>query len=154
MRLGLPDIKAHVRASETALKYLTAKPRITVPYPEALLELPQGYRGMVKLNVETCISCTQCARICPSNAIKMHKRERKRLPGINYQRCIFCGFCVDICPVIALEFTDVHDLAFHTLPEHLFEPEGFAKGPPPPHVARGTRKVRTEIDEVRGFKYE
>lgn len=153
MKRSIPDVKGHAKAIQTGLKYLFTRPRITTRYPEDLQELPKGYRGMMLLDTEKCISCSLCARICPSNAIKMYIREEKRFPGLNYVRCIFCGFCVDICPAEALNYTDVHDLAYYTLKEHVFEPEKFAEKAL--SIFKKTpRQVKVVIHEKRGLKYE
>ena len=151
----IENVIDHLEAIGTGLKYLLAKKRLTVMYPEVLQELPPLYRGMLKYNSEKCISCSLCAMICPANAIKMYKvDEKKRRPGITYTRCIFCGFCVDICPAFALEFSDVHDVAYYTLEEQTYKPEEFEKGPPRPLYKKIPRKVKVKIDEEVGLKYE
>ena len=148
-----PDIVGHLKAMKTGFKRLVLGQRLTAMYPEVILELPEEYRGMIKLDLDKCVQCGLCARICPANAIKMYRRENKRNPGINYQRCIFCGFCVDICPVGALELTSVHDSAFYTLDEQIFIPEKLSKKPFTPYK-RKPRKVKSIIDERRGIVYE
>ncbi len=132
------------------IKYLFI-PRATVMYPEVCQDFGPGYRGMLKFYDDRCISCTMCARICPSGAIKMYKVEAKKWPAITYQRCIFCGFCRDICPVNALEMQPIHDKAYYGLDEQLQTPQEFAKGPP---VEEVPRRVKPEFDEKRGLKYD
>ncbi|MFQ5710841.1 MAG: NuoI/complex I 23 kDa subunit family protein [Candidatus Geothermarchaeales archaeon] len=153
MKESIPKVKEHAEVIQTGLKYLILGSRITARYPEVLQELPPGYRGMILLDMEKCTSCSLCARICPANAMKMYVRDNKRNPGINYMRCVFCGFCVDICPVGALEYTDVHDTAYHTLEDHVFEPERFAEKVISTFKEE-PRKVRVIIHEKRGLKYE
>ncbi|RLG49269.1 MAG: hypothetical protein DRO00_10200, partial [Thermoproteota archaeon] len=123
-RGSFPIIKLvdHLGALGTGIKYLFL-PRMTVMYPEEVMKLPEGYRGMIKYSKEICISCGLCAQICPADAMKMYLEETslakeeekqakpKRYPGINYTRCIFCGFCVDICPTGAIEHVSIHDVA-------------------------------------------
>jgi NADH-quinone oxidoreductase subunit I len=147
-----PDIEGHLKAIRCGFKYLATDKRITIMYPEVTLELPQSYRGMIMLDINKCIQCGLCARICPSNAIKMYKRDEKKNPGINYSRCIYCGFCVDICPVDALKFTDVHDTAYYTLEDLEFCPEKLSKKPE--QFKKPKRKVKVVFDERKGLKYE
>ncbi len=143
------DVQGHIEALGVGIKYLF-QPRATLMYPEVVQELGPNYRGMLKFYDDRCISCTLCARICPSGAIKMYKAEKK-WPGITYQRCIFCGFCVDICPVNALEMSSVHDKAYYDLEEQSQKPEEFIKGPV---VEKDLKKVKPVFDEKRGLKYE
>jgi len=149
--LGI-DVAGHVETFATGVKYLF-KPRATLMYPEVIQDFAPNYRGMLKFYDDRCISCTLCARICPSGAIKMYKAEKvpKKWPGITYQRCIFCGFCVDICPVDALEMSSVHDKAYYSLNEQLQKPEDFVNGPP---VEKQPKKVKAVFDEKRGLKYD
>lgn len=143
------DVKAHLEAFETGVRYLF-KPRATLMYPEVFQEFAPNYRGMLKFHDDRCISCSMCARICPSGAIKMYKGAKK-WPGITYQRCIFCGFCVDICPVNALEMTSVHDKASCGLEGYDLKPEELREGPP---IEKAPKKVKVVFDEKRGLKYE
>lgn len=144
------NLGGHLEAIGTGLKYLV-KPRMTLMYPEVFQDFGTNYRGMLKLYIDKCISCTLCARICPSNAIKMYKTDAKKYPGITYQRCIFCAFCVDVCPVDALEMFPVHDIAYYGLDEQVQKPEGFSKGPP---TEEKPNKVKPVLDDKRGIRYE
>lgn len=149
----------HLGAIGTGVKYLFF-PRMTLRYPEEVLELPDGYRGMIIYRKELCISCGLCARICPANAMKMYLEEAdegkkaKRRPGINYTRCIFCGFCVDICPTGAIEHDKTHDIAFESFDEQIQRPKEFEKGPPSARFKKPPKKVKARLDPRRGIIYE
>ena len=145
----LLGLTGHMQAIRSGIEHLF-KPRMTVLYPEVLQDLGPNYRGMLKLHIGICISCTLCARICPSNALKMVKVDVRKYPGITYQRCIFCGFCVDICPVDALEMSGSHDAACYTLGEQVLKPEDFSKDP----VIEDKPRVKPLFDEKRGLRYE
>lgn len=147
--LGLADVPGYFEALWIGLKTLF-EPRATVMYPEVSQDYGCNYRGMLKWYNDRCISCSMCARICPSGAIKMYKADPKKYPGINYQRCIFCGFCRDICPVNALEFRPVHDKAYYTLDEQLQKPDEFVNEP----SDDAPKKVKPMFDEKRGLKYD
>lgn len=52
-----------------------------------------------KIDPETCIGCTRCARNCPVDAITGEPREIHEIdPAI----CIRCGICAQVCPVSAI----------------------------------------------------
>jgi NADH:ubiquinone oxidoreductase subunit F (NADH-binding)/(2Fe-2S) ferredoxin len=52
-----------------------------------------------KVNPETCIGCTRCARNCPVDAIEGAPRE---IHEIDPEICIRCGICAQVCPVSAI----------------------------------------------------
>ncbi|MGC8567719.1 MAG: 4Fe-4S dicluster domain-containing protein [Candidatus Micrarchaeia archaeon] len=87
---------------------LVKKP-ITVEYPDEKEEKPDNYRGVHKLDMQTCISCGACARICPNNTIDMVDTETdkgiKKMPQIGLDRCLFCGLCEEVCPTKCLVLT-------------------------------------------------
>lgn len=156
MSRQIESLGRHVKAIATGLKYLLFPNRITVYYPEEYIEPPEGYRGLIRYYPEKCIQCGLCAMICPAGAMKMYRtaNDKKGRPGVNYQRCIFCGFCVDICPQNALEMTKVHDVAYKQLDDMLYLPERFSQEPKSPAVSGGAKRLKTDIDEERGLRYE
>ncbi|MEM3225570.1 MAG: NADH-quinone oxidoreductase subunit NuoI [Saccharolobus sp.] len=144
----------HVKSITTGLKYLVKPQRITLQYPEDSLTLPVGYRGMIRFYKDVCIGCTLCALICPADAMKMVTESGKKFPQINYGRCVFCGFCVDVCPVDALKETRVHDIAFNSRKDLIFDPDKFNQDVDEvPLVNKPVRKVKAVVDENRGIKY-
>ncbi len=52
-----------------------------------------------KIDPETCIGCTRCARNCPVDAIDGKPRE---IHEIDPEICIRCGICAQVCPVSAI----------------------------------------------------
>ncbi len=95
-----------------SLKALKDK-RFTVEYPEERESLPDSYRGMLRLDMGTCISCSACERICPNKTITMVKviteRGEKVMPQIGIERCLFCGLCEEVCPPKCLTLTKNYD---------------------------------------------
>ena len=51
------------------------------------------------LSKQKCISCGECFRICPANAIEM----KKSLPVIDRSKCIYCFCCQEFCPEGAMK---------------------------------------------------
>ncbi len=104
----------NIKKIGVALKILTNK-RATVEYPENKEILPDNYRGMLRLDIDTCISCGACARICPNSTITMVDRDTdrgiKKYPEVNLERCFFCGLCEEVCPpkclVLTKSYTEV-----------------------------------------------
>jgi len=90
---------------------LFSKP-MTVRFPYESIPIPEGYRGEHKYNIDKCISCGLCAKICPNRAIEMvevSKEQKdkypKKYPKIDLGKCCFCGLCEDICPIDSLSLS-------------------------------------------------
>lgn len=87
-----------------SLKHLFKKPA-TVQYPEEKLTLPERYRGLHTYDLERCIICMSCVRICPNKCIELltstPPEGKKKIEAYNIYigRCMFCGLCVEACPV-------------------------------------------------------
>jgi formate hydrogenlyase subunit 6/NADH:ubiquinone oxidoreductase subunit I len=77
----------------------------TLMYPRVVREYPLFSRGMIEMDVDTCIFCGMCARRCPTHAIGVVKESREW--QIDRLKCCICNLCVEICPVKCLS-TDNH----------------------------------------------
>ncbi len=93
------------------LKNMISKP-MTVCFPHESIPIPDRYRGEHTYNIDNCISCGLCAKICPNCAIEMVKVSKtveqkypKKYPQIDLGKCCFCGLCEDICPKDSLHLT-------------------------------------------------
>jgi len=99
----------------------------TLEFPEKRELITDNYRGMLKLDIETCISCGACARICPNKTITMvdidTKKGTKKMPEINIERCMFCAECEEVCPTKCLILTKKYDFERFDRREFIFRPE-------------------------------
>ncbi|WP_127032201.1 4Fe-4S binding protein, partial [Pectobacterium versatile] len=60
--------------------------------------MPQSKIYAIALCEEKCNGCTNCIRVCPTEAIRVKKQKAK----ITKKRCINCGQCISVCPHNAL----------------------------------------------------
>jgi formate hydrogenlyase subunit 6/NADH:ubiquinone oxidoreductase subunit I len=87
--------------------------RATLEFPEAREPLDDTERGMMRLDMDTCVSCAACETICPNKTIIMVETPSKKgivkMPQIGIDRCMFCGLCEEVCPTKCLALAKGYD---------------------------------------------
>lgn len=80
---------------KNVISNLSKKPA-TRMYPFEKREPFDKNRGHIENNIDECILCGICQRVCPSNCITVDRKEGTWA----YQpfECIICGVCVENCP--------------------------------------------------------
>ncbi|MGC8571968.1 MAG: 4Fe-4S dicluster domain-containing protein [Candidatus Micrarchaeia archaeon] len=111
----------------------TLKKPTTVEFPEHREILTDNYRCIHKLDMNTCINCGACARICPNQTITMVDAEAdtafkphgttKQFPEINLERCLFCALCEEVCPTKCLVLTKNTEVEAYDRREYIKRPE-------------------------------
>ena len=66
-------------------------PKVEKPGKEA-----KSSGGELKNNIEECIYCGLCAKNCPSDALKVDRKEK--IWEVDKDACVTCGLCVEKCP--------------------------------------------------------
>jgi len=108
----------------------------TIQYPHALLPVPDNGRYRLHNEIDDCIVCDKCAKICPVNCIdiepikaveeigKTSDGTSKRIYAakfdIDMSKCCFCGLCTTVCPTECLTMTKVYDFSVTDIREHNF----------------------------------
>jgi len=94
-----------------------------VPYPHAVLPIPDRYRGHIVFTEDDtgkslCIACKSCEKACPSECIFVdgEKKEGEKKKSVtqfdlDFTKCSLCGACVEVCPTDALRFSKRYNLA-------------------------------------------
>ncbi len=102
-------IKTIFDGMSITFSYLLQKP-ITVQYPDRTEKpvkemLPEGYRGLLGVDIDRCIACKNCMRACPIDCIDLEGARTELKKGltllyfnIHLGKCMYCGLCVEACP--------------------------------------------------------
>lgn len=110
---------------------------VTLQYPHETIPVPDNGRYKLHNEIEDCIVCDKCAKICPVNCIeiepiraveeigKTSDGSSKRLyPAkfdIDMGKCCFCGLCTTVCPTECLTMTKDYDFSEFDVADHNFE---------------------------------
>ena len=118
---------------------VTTSNGITIQYPEERDALPLGSRGLLFNDVEDCISCRQCAAICPVDCITIEadKKEAQTAPDftkggvkktldlkrfdIDVSLCCYCGLCSSVCPTECLYHTKEYEYSVLDRDKHVMD---------------------------------
>jgi NADH-quinone oxidoreductase subunit I len=116
-----------------------SKGDITIQYPETRDKLPLGSRGLLFNDVDDCISCKQCAVVCPVDCIYIEadKKEasstaeftkggvKKTLDlkrfEIDVSLCCYCGLCSSVCPTECLYHTKEYEYSVLDRDKHVMD---------------------------------
>ena len=115
-------IGALVTGFLTTLRHLFRKP-VTIQYPEERREPAARFRGLHALRrypesgEERCISCCLCAKICPTQCIRLvtSGEERKVIDtyDVDLGHCLFCGLCAEVCPEEAIVLSPRYEASYY-----------------------------------------
>lgn len=106
----------------------------TLQYPAESLPVPDNGRYRLHNEIDDCIVCDKCAKVCPVNCIdiepvrsaeeigKTSDGTSKRIYAakfdIDMAKCCFCGLCTTVCPTECLTMTKVYDFSEFEVEDH------------------------------------
>jgi len=109
----------------------------TIQYPYEMQPVPDTGRYRLHNEIDDCIVCDKCAKVCPVNCIdiepirateeigKTSDGTSKRIYAARFDidmgKCCFCGLCTTVCPTECLTMTKVYDFSVTDMKEHNFE---------------------------------
>lgn len=99
----------------------------TLQYPTESIPVPDTGRYRLDNEIEDCIVCDKCVKVCPVNCIeidviKSPTEIKKASDGssirlyagkfeIDMAKCMFCGLCTTVCPTECLTMTKTYDFS-------------------------------------------
>lgn len=135
---------------------------VTLQYPQEKLPVPEVGRYQLHVEMDDCIVCDKCAKICPVNCIDIESVKASEQIGItsdgtpirlyatkfdiDMAKCCFCGLCTTVCPTECITMTNVYDYSVFNMRELNFE---FSK-----MTAEEVEKVKNEKAKNEKAKIE
>ena len=108
----------------------------TIKYPYEQMPVPDNGRYQLDNDIDDCIVCDKCAKVCPVNCIdiepirateeigKTSDGTSKRIYAakfdIDMAKCCFCGLCTTVCPTECLTMTSEYDFSTFDINDHNF----------------------------------
>ncbi len=109
---------------------------VTLQYPYESLPVPDNGRYRLHNEIDDCIVCDKCAKICPVDCIEIEpirapeeigrtsddtpKRIHAAKFDIDMAKCCFCGLCTTVCPTECLTMTKAYDFSEYDVREHTY----------------------------------
>lgn len=128
--------KRHITAINDDLYFSHTEGISTVQYPHEMIAVPDNGRYRLHNEIDDCIVCDKCAKICPVDCIEIEpiratgeigktsdgtsKRIYAAKFDIDMAKCCFCGLCTTVCPTECLTMTKVFDFSVTEIEEHTF----------------------------------
>src|ERR1700744_4017963 len=97
----------------------------TIQYPKQELPIPEVGRYQLDVEIDDCIVCDLCAKICPVDCIDIEQIKSTELIGhtsdgspkrlyaakfdIDMAKCMYCGLCTIVCPTECIIMTNQYD---------------------------------------------
>ena len=108
----------------------------TIQYPHEMIPVPDNGRYRLHNEIDDCIVCDKCAKICPVDCIEIEpvraveefgktsdgtpKRIYAARFDIDMAKCCFCGLCTTVCPTECLTMTKVFDFSVTEIQDHIY----------------------------------
>ncbi len=133
---------------------------VTLQYPKEKLPIPDVGRYQLHVEMDDCIVCDKCAKICPVDCIDIESVKANEQIGttsdgtpirlyatkfdIDMAKCCFCGLCTTVCPTECITMTNQYDYSVFNMRELNFE---FSK-----MTADDIEKVKSEKAKMEKVK--
>ncbi len=108
---------------------------VTVQYPHEQIPLPDNARYHLHNEMDDCIVCDKCVKICPVDCIEIESIRAIEQVGttsdgspirlyaskfdIDLAKCCYCGLCTTVCPTDCLTMTHTFDVSTFSTQELL-----------------------------------
>ena len=110
---------------------------VTLQYPHQTLPVPDNGRYQLDCEIDDCIVCDKCAKVCPVDCIDIEPIKSSEIISytsdgspvrlyaakfdIDMAKCCFCGLCTTVCPTECLTMTNEYDFSVVDITDMNFE---------------------------------
>ncbi len=110
---------------------------VTLQYPHQTLPVPDNGRYQLDCEIDDCIVCDKCAKVCPVDCIDIEPIKSSEIISyasdgspirlyaakfdIDMAKCCFCGLCTTVCPTECLTMTNEYDFSVVDVTQLNFE---------------------------------
>ena len=111
--------------------------RVTIQYPLETIPIPDNGRYRLHNEMDDCIVCDKCAKICPVDCIEIEPIRATEEVGkasdgspirlyaakfdIDMAKCCYCGLCTTVCPTECLTMTKTFDYSELDIRDMVYE---------------------------------
>ncbi len=108
----------------------------TLQYPHESIPVPDNGRYRLHNEIDDCIVCDKCAKVCPVDCIDIEGIKATEVIGktsdgtskriyaakfdIDMAKCCFCGLCTTVCPTECLTMTKSYDFSEYDFVDHTY----------------------------------
>ncbi|MEM1406362.1 MAG: 4Fe-4S dicluster domain-containing protein [Bacteroidota bacterium] len=108
----------------------------TLQYPHESIAVPDNGRYKLHNEIDDCIVCDKCAKVCPVDCIDIEGIKATEVIGktsdgtskriyaakfdIDMAKCCFCGLCTTVCPTECLTMTKSYDFSAYDFADHTY----------------------------------
>ena len=109
----------------------------TIQYPKQELPVPEVGRYQLDVEIDDCIVCDLCAKVCPVDCIDIEAIKATEAIGqtsdgttkrlyaakfdIDMAKCMYCGLCTIVCPTECIIMTNQYDRTVFELKDLTYE---------------------------------
>src|SRR5476649_1453263 len=109
----------------------------TIQYPHQKLPIPEVGRYQLDVEMDDCIVCDLCAKVCPVDCITIDSIKATEAIGqtsdgttkrlyaakfdIDMAKCMYCGLCTIVCPTECIIMTNQYDKSVFELKDLTYE---------------------------------
>ncbi len=109
----------------------------TIQYPRQQLPIPEVGRYQLDVEIDDCIVCDLCAKVCPVDCIDIEAIKATEAIGqtsdgttkrlyaakfdIDMAKCMYCGLCTVVCPTECITMTNQYDRSVFDLGKLTYE---------------------------------
>ena len=109
----------------------------TIQYPHQKLPVPENGRYQLDVEMDDCIVCDLCAKICPVDCIEIESIKATEAIGqtsdgttkrlyaakfdIDMAKCMYCGLCTVVCPTECIIMTNTYDRSVPNMTDLIYQ---------------------------------